>query len=538
MIKGKYYCDPPASDCDFKELIQVAITAGIGRDLPANGKPVQPWTAETLTTAINQTEADRSVIDLRTVQRWLAPQGRGGISVPNLTRLALVFGCGDRIKARAWQVALMRSRERTRVDQRNTGTDSISDAPNEMRSDAKSSRTTTVARSWEAWFSRDEALKLSILIWAAYAVNGLANGILGMLSVSYSVMPDIPKEVGFIWAPTWTLLPVVILPLFIVRASDTLAHWRTYGRSRLKKNLLFSDCTETDISAWDARIDKTSLPFWIIFSLCLGGVFFAQWAGICLRLYAEGEAGVYQIDRNLLTLVRPEFIGPGASALISMLGYLYSALYIFIFLTGLMFLFAMARDYETLAWNNKIAETERELAILEGSRIAISAFDAALLIGWAAIVIKLQTAYLSSDAPNIVLWIFHDLTSVLRLSTEVNGSLPNTSVSHFTTFLMIAVGNFALFVCASRISRGQMALFQSKHDGYIPARPRFGYVPWKMFIIVQFFLVCSLLSIGQVQGFSIALVCSLALSGWCLTRRRFRLEKEYHGTSTILHEDR
>ena len=84
MVNGKYYIEPPTSDHDFRSLIQAAIAAGVGRDAPANGEPAKPWTAETLTTAINQAESSRSVIDLRTVQRWLAPQGRGGISVPNL----------------------------------------------------------------------------------------------------------------------------------------------------------------------------------------------------------------------------------------------------------------------------------------------------------------------------------------------------------------------------------------------------------------------------------------------------------------------
>ena len=530
MVNGKYYGEPPTGDHDFRSLIQTAIAAGVGRDAPANGEPVKPWTAEALTTAINQAEPGRSVIDLRTVQRWLAPQGRGGISVPNLSRLALVFGCGDSSRARAWQVALMRARERTRQDQRNDMNDGPSHAPsyapNETWAEVKSSRTLTMSRSWESWFSRDDALKLSILIWAAYAVNGLANGILGILSVSYSVMPGLSKEVGFLWAPTWTVLPVLILPLFIVRVSDTLAHWRTYGRCRLLENSSIDDCNPNDVVAWDARLDGTALPFWAILLLCLGGVFLAQWAGICLRLYAEGEAGLYQVDRNLLTIVRPEFIGRGASAFISMLGYLYSALYVFIFLTGLMFLFVMAGDYETLARHNKDAEIEHGAAIQKGSWIALCAFDAALLLGWAAIAIKLQAAYLSSDAPNIALWLLRDFTAALRLSDEVNGSLPNTSVSHFTTFLMIAVGNFALFVCATRVNRGQIALRQSQQDPDIPARSQLGYVPWKMLVLSQAFLAASLMSVGQIQGFSLALICCLTFSAWWLLKLRGRLEKE------------
>ncbi|MCF7701653.1 hypothetical protein [Loktanella sp. M215] len=369
MVNGKHYIEPPTGDNDFRSLIQAAIAAGVGRDVSANGEPAEPWTAETLTAAINQVESGRSMIDLRTVQRWLAPQGRGGISVPNLRRLAMVFGCGDASKASAWQVALMRARGRKRSEPRNGADDSSPDDsaydPAAIPAGDVPIRTPSLASSWEAWFSRDDTLKLSILIWAAYAVNGLVNGILGLLSVSYSVTPDLSKEVGFLWAPTWTVLPALILPLFIMRVSFSLTHWRSYGRCRLLGGSSCYTRTEEDASLWDARIDRTAFPFWMILVLCLGGVFLAQWVGICLRLYAEGEAGIYQIDRNLLTLVRPEFVGQGASAVVSMFGYLYSALYVFIFLTALMFLFIMAGDYEWLAHNND-GEIEQEVAIRGG----------------------------------------------------------------------------------------------------------------------------------------------------------------------------
>jgi len=530
MANGRYYIEPPATDHDFRSLLQVAIASGVGRKMPKDGEPVQPWTAEALTTAIKQNEPRGSVIDLRTVQRWLAPHGRGGVSVPNLSRLASVFGGGDPSRTRSWQMALMRARERTRAEQRNGTNDSPSEdrvlVPDENWSDVELNRKPSLARSWESLFSGDDALRLSILIWAAYAVNGLLNGILSLLSVSYSVTPVLSKEVGFIWTPTWTILPALILPLFVMRLSDILAHWRYYGRCRLMENASSENCTAKDTLAWDARLDGTSFPFWVILVLCVGGVFFAQWAGICLRLYADGEAGVYQIDRNLLTLVRPDFIGPVASALTSMFGYLYSALYVFIFLTGIMFLFVLSGDYEMLARNTKGVQIDRKVAIQEGSWIALAAFDAALLIGWAAITIKLQAAYLSSDAPNIVLWLFRDFAAALWLSDELNGSLPNTSVSHFTTFLMIAVANFALFVCATRVGRGQVSLSQSDQDDETPPHSQLGYVSWKTFLCCQAVLAASLLSIGQVQGFSLALICCLAFSVWWLTRPRIRLGSE------------
>ncbi|SFH28482.1 hypothetical protein SAMN04488020_109112 [Palleronia marisminoris] len=530
MATGKYYIEPPATEHDFKSLLQVAIAAGVGRQMPSTGDSVQPWTAEALTTAINQNESRGSVIDLRTVQRWLAPHGRGGVSVPNLSRLAVVFGGGDPTRTRSWQMALMRARERTRVEQRNGMADSQSEdrvlISDEKWSDVELNRKPSLARSWESLFSGDDALRLSILIWAAYAVNGLLSGILSLLSVSYSVTSDLSKEVGFIWAPTWTILPALILPLFVMRLSDILAHWRYYGRCRLLENASSDNCTPKDTLAWDARLDGTSFPFWVILVLCVGGVFLAQWAGICLRLYADGEAGIYQIDRNLLTLVRPDYIGPVASALTSMFGYLYSALYVLIFLTGLMFLFVLAGDYEMLARNTKGVQIDGGSAIREGSWIALAAFDAALLIGWAAISIKLQAAYLSSDAPNILLWLFRDFTAALGLAADLNGRLPNTSVSHFTTFLMIAVANFALFVCATRVGRGQVSLSQTDQDDDTPPHSQLGYVSWKTFLGCQVFLAASLLSIGQVQGFSLALICCLAFSVWWLTRPRTRLGSE------------
>ena len=529
MPNGKYYCPPPGGDPDLKTLLQFATASGVGQKASQKGEAVTPWTADALAAAVSQAEPGGSTVDLRTVQRWLSPQGNSGISVPNIRRLALVFGAGDPSDVRVWQVALIRARDRTRSGQRAVATDSAANDPAEEliedTSRVEADPAPGPARLWESWFSGDGALKLSILIWTAYTLNGLVNGILGLLSVSYNATPDLSKEVGFVWAPTWTMLPVVILPLFVIRVSHSLSHWRHHGRRQISGLSEAEDHAERDAAAWNARIDGTAFPFWVIIFLCLGGVFLAQWVGICLRLYAEGDAGIYQVDRNLLTLVRPDYIGQGASALVSMFGYLYSALYVFIFLTALMFMFVMARDYEVLAGSNHTDEIETAAAIREGSWISISVFDAALLIGWAAISIKLQAAYLSSDAPNIAVWLLRDLAGALRFSSDVNGGLPNTSVSHFTTFLMVAVGNFALFVCAARISRGQVALCKSAPDGCTPERPRFRYVPWRTFILVQGFLVVSLISVGQLQGFSLALLCCLALSLWSLIRRRARFER-------------
>ncbi len=89
--------------------------------------------------------------------------------------------------------------------------------------------------------------------------------ILNIYSVTYSPVPSLDKPVGFFWAPNWTLLVVLLLPLFLTILNELLTFWVNDGRSKLGG--------VEDDQGWDQIVASFSPVFWAVFLICFGIVF-------------------------------------------------------------------------------------------------------------------------------------------------------------------------------------------------------------------------------------------------------------------------
>ena len=76
-------------------------------------------------------------------------------------------------------------------------------------------------------------LNLPAGLWAAWSGLGVLAFILNIYSVTYSPVPSLDKQVGFFWAPNWTLLVVLLLPLFLTVLNGLLTFWINDGRTKL-----------------------------------------------------------------------------------------------------------------------------------------------------------------------------------------------------------------------------------------------------------------------------------------------------------------
>ena len=510
---GKFFVAPQHDGSNFKQLFARLAAEGVGRPADRNGSPDGPWTPELLTKAICAIEGNQKGIEIRSVQLWFQ-ENDNGISRENIRWLARIFGCNDPEAISQWQSILWDAKEQQKNERRTKKR--LSDAASEttlnrasVSEDHQEASTThqqprlsfmNIAGRSEALFVGQKAFSLVIFSWTIYVMIGLLNFIFGLHSITYSPFEGLDKQVGFLWAPTWTILPLIILPLFIIFFGEMLTFWRVETRPMLV------DANET---TWGRFVAVFSLPVWAITLVCAGFVFGLQWFGIYARIYWLGDVGQYQVDRTLITLIEPDSVSTFESIIASLFGYIYAGWFIWIFLVIMLFLYIISADF--LATVRRMDTSDIDLHHLRyvSMRLMVGVFQCSVLGIWIAISIKLQGAFLSSDSANILSWLLHDGLSDLSSSHERPGLLGNQATSYFTTSLMLGI---ILVVIVSSLFQITRALKQAQYDDDDEAVQNDAPINAVQVFFVITLLSASLLSIGQVGGFSIVLLTSVVAS--------------------------
>ena len=506
---GKIFVKAPAPGKDFKSIFLNMVAVGAGRKVDKNGRSLGPWTPELLAEEMSLISRSGTGVDVRSVQRWFR-DNEEGINKENSGLLAEIFGCGDVSAENDWRAALSKStlllvanRNRKRLsgaDQEDAVTDTDALVLPEQAAGKKSRwRRMKFARHCESLFVGQKAFSLVIFSWTIYVMIGLVNFIFGLHSITYSPLDGLDKQVGFLWAPTWTILPLVILPLFIIVFGEMLTFWSVETRSKL--------ASESE-NEWPEFVSLFSLPLWAISMVSIGFVFGLQWFGIYARIYWLGDVGEYQVDRTLITLLRPDDVSTIESIIASLFGFMYAGWFVWIFLVIMLFMYIITADFRATIRRLNPKEVDRLHLRYVGNKLMLGVFQCAVLGIWIAMSIKLQGAYLSSDSANILAWLLRDGLSLFSVTHEGNGLLENQTPSYFTTSLMLAVVLIVVSSCMFQIAR---ALHHPEHS-----EPTEGFVIGGVDVTMQMIMVLallsvSLLSIGQVVGFSLVLFgCSLA----------------------------
>lgn len=514
--------------------------AGAGRPVDKHGFADGPWTAETLADAISSIEANQNGIELRAVQVWFQ-DNYNGISDTNIRWLARIFGCDDPVATSQWQAELKAAKERLAVqrrEKRKYQTNGSAVSPDVLLAPALSQTTEiatgdlsdtgrgssgpkrkTLAERCERLLSGATSLNLQIAYWMVFCVLALMNYVLGTLSVTYSPQEGLDKQVGFIWAPTLTALPLVVLPALIFFVSNLNTYWRRVGRSKCISDRAMSINSKSN-AAWYARVNDFTFSFWAIVVFGFLFVFGFQWAGIYLPAYLSGDTNGVQIDRYLVTLERPDVISVPQAMILSAVGYMYTASYITIFLLGLLFSLIIALDYEDICTTSELEGAAIDRAQLrgEGQKIVWAVFRVVVFALWLAMLVKLQITYLQSDSKDFVTWLRTDAAAALDASVTPNGWLENSSISHFTTFMMMVVSVTIFIVCIIKMRSifNRLELYDSD---YPFARDR--QTLTSMFLVILL-LSLTLVSVGRLSGFSLVLAASALASMYVLAGPKLR----------------
>ncbi|WP_162946880.1 RcgA family putative transporter [Ruegeria sp. EL01] len=540
---------PPANGSDFKELFKYATDIGVGLPMGGDGLPIGTWTPQTLAAALSEIEANKTGVDLRAVQHWFENNDKG-ISAPSINLLARVFGGGDTEATTAWrseltagQRRLMAKRKASKSKTKRQSKEAVVEDPtlakprpadaipvgefpeqSFVQTDTSGisgvqHHPKTLAERCEQILSGAASMNLLIVYWLVFCGLGLMNYVFDTLSVTYSPFEGLDKQVGFIWAPTLTVLPLVALPAFIYYVSELTTYWKRVGRSKC----ILQGVTSTDSqgsAAWYAKVNDFKFSFWAIALFCLLFVFGFQWAGIYLPAYLSGDANSVQIDRYLVALVRPEVISIEEAMVLSFVGYFYTASYIAVFMFGLLFFVIIVLDFQDICTTldvegNKIEGRQIQK---EGQKVVWGGFRVVVFALWLATLVKLQITYLSSDSSDFLSWVRIDMMGAFDATSLRNGLLENSSISHFTTFMMMAVtvSVFIFGVLRIRSSFERLAVYnriqQSKRD-YLALSEMLGVIA---------LLSISLVLVGRFTGFSIVVGISAIASLHVLSGPKLR----------------
>ncbi|WP_312408717.1 RcgA family putative transporter [Rhizobium sp.] len=503
IINDKIFLSPSKGENDIKDLFKQIAAAGAGRPLGKDGFPAGPWTAELLSDAISRLDPDGKGVDLRTVQLWFQDNDKG-ISPTNIRWLARILGCDDPDATSQWQVELAaaqfrlkakrREAKKTETDQLQQETESLHNSTADNNPDLladpyqdtgadHSKSQFGLAMKTEALFTRGSPLDLPVCIFAGAAGLGFLSFMMGIHNATYIRRDGLVKQVGFFWAPNWTILFMVFLPLFFAFLIELLAFWKKEGRLKLVRGITRSDSDK----AWSSSVNAFSKSFWAVFLICVLVAGFVQWIGVSLIPLVKG-AGNYAIDWGKLPLARPDVISVPATLVFTGLAYLYMSICFYIFFAGLILLYTLVQDLWRTAETAKSNHgQERELAEA-GARVMSGVFRCTLLGITIAICMKAQSAYLASGSRNIVAWLANDMASVFYRTNQIGQVFTYRMPTHYSS-LLIAISTCVVFGYAAlrlgAVCRSRLAV-------------------WRKSAIVGFLLIGYSL-IDVVAGFSILL---------------------------------
>lgn len=472
---GKYYVPPKKGDEDFKQLFAELASAGAGRPADKNGFPDGPWTPELLADAITEIATNGSGVELRTVQLWFQENDKG-ISHDNIRWLAKIFGCGDPEATSAWQIELRSAQLRLSAKRREARQIAIQPETNET----PPIQGLSLARRSEALFG--SPLNLPSTIFAGAVALGFTAYFLGIHSLTYTSPGGSTKQVGFLWAPNWTFLFMMFMPLFFMLVIELMRFWKEEARPKIR--------TESD-ECWTKKVEASSYTYWSVFLICVGFAGVLQWIGIRLIPLTSGGSDEYAIDWGSLALVRPDIISIPQALAFTGLAYLYMCLCFYLFFAGLILLYTMIHDlWEAKSLGEDCSQQDSyEQASLRILRGIFRCGIAGILI---AICMKLQSFFVTSRGIDIVSWLAGDMMSFFgageALRDETNYSRP----THYTS-LLVAIAACIPFLYGS-VRLGAGSTF---------------HWAWAKMATILAFLATGYLTIGAFAGFSVLLLLSV-----------------------------
>lgn len=487
-----------------------------------DGFPAGPWTPELLAEAISQIDSNPVGVDLRTVQLWFQ-ENEKGVSAANIRWLARIFGCDDPVATGEWQMELSAAQSRLSAKRRewkragsgiglavpdisrtapsNDDSEEAAGLARDTEANGSKQRFSLALKS-EALFSHGSPLNLPASVFAGFTALGFLSYIFGIHNVTYARADGAVKQVGFLWTANWTSVFMVFLPLFFAFVTELVTFWKDEGRLKLVAQ---GEPTET-ADAWERNVESTSCSYWAAFLICVlfAGLF--QWMGVSLIPLMKG-GGNYATDWGSLAIVRPEVIAVPAAIVFTGLAYLYMSFCFYLFLVGLILLYTVIHELCIIGGSkSNLPELDHKSELSEVSlRVMHGVFRCTILGLLIAIVMKVQSAYLTSRGENIVAWIVGDMSSAFYGRNDEITETSYRRPTHYSSLLIAVSTCFVFLYGAIRLG----------------VERRFCMPLWRMLAVVALLVACYF-SIDAFDGFSILLSIGVLLAIFGLINPGFR----------------
>lgn len=522
---GKFFQLPERSDDDFKTLFGRVAAAGVGRPVDKDGCPQGPWTADLLADAISQIEANRAGIELRTVQLWFENNDKG-ISAHNIRWLARVLGCNDPEGASAWQAALSASQSRLTARRRESRRAQVGEPerPEEIEQEPKASgapqnaqlpKRFGLASATEGVFAGGSLLNLPASVFAGAVALQLVSYFLSVHDVTYLRGDEVTKQVGFLWAPNWTFLFIVFLPLFLVLVVDLVAVWKGVYRA----DLLADIGEDAQPVGWLTRVESSSYVYWAVFVICVGFAGVVQWISVRLLPLLNG-GGTYAADWGSRTVMDSGQDGVIPLIAFTAAAYLYMCLCFYLLVSGLILLCHLIDDFIAVRTvvvsrqgSGRMHELDATASVI--TKGVVRCTIAGLLV---AMCMKLQSLYIVNSAPNILVWLILDAGALLgRSGATVTWDEARTPTNYTSLIVVMLVSVVYLY--------GMVR---------IGAKTRFSSSLKRATAVIAFLLIVYF-SMGLFDGFSFLLAIALLVSLYGLFDPYFELRRhERRGRGCVL----
>ena len=232
------------------------------------------------------------------------------------------------------------------------------------------------------------------------------------------------------------------------------------------------------------------------------------------------------IDWMLIALFRPEVLSTNAAIFVSFFSFMYTGMIYWFLFTGLLLLYMMAGDFSDICALRQGGDDDnfKNNAFASGTKIMDGIFRCTILGILVALTIKLNAAYLISDAESLMGWLVHDASLAIGLRDDTWGWINGSPSPFFTSFLLLFLLCFVFGACLMLI---KSALDTAMKD---PREKRYAHRIWFRMTLVVVILAAGYMLVGQFYGFSIVFVLSVTISLVSLFWQTKPFDKNTHGT--------